>query len=75
MRRHFRVKRDDMAPYTYYPPVLNDAGPGFAPGPCCGLGRFYPMSEDEARAVQKAPRKVGKQDVPSAKPGEVGDPD
>ncbi|MDH3512997.1 MAG: hypothetical protein OER85_19325, partial [Gammaproteobacteria bacterium] len=38
--------------------VLNDYGFGFTPGPSCGLGRFYPITKEEAKALQKAPRKI-----------------
>jgi hypothetical protein len=57
--------------------VLNDAGFGFTPGASCGLGRFYPITKEEAKALQKAPRKaeVEQQDVPSAEPEDIGDPD
>ncbi|MDH3511808.1 MAG: hypothetical protein OER85_13220, partial [Gammaproteobacteria bacterium] len=55
--------------------VLNDYGFGFTPGPSCGLGRFYPITKEEAKALQKAPRKIEKQDVPSAEPEEIGEPD
>lgn len=33
--------------------VLNDAGFGFTHGPSCGLGQFYPISEDEAKMLKK----------------------
>lgn len=31
--------------------VLNNAGWGYTPGITCGLGRFYPVTEEEAEAL------------------------
>jgi hypothetical protein len=31
--------------------VLDDFGFGFVPGPTCGLGKFSPISEEEAKAL------------------------
>jgi len=55
--------------------VLYDNGFGFTPGPSCGLGRFYPITKEEVKALQNPPRKVEKQDVPSAEPEEIGNTD
>ncbi len=33
--------------------VLEDAGFGFLPGPTCGLGKFSPITEDEADALEQ----------------------
>ena len=33
--------------------VLNDAGFGFTHGPSCGLGQFYPISEDEVKLLKE----------------------
>jgi len=32
--------------------VLYDFGSGLSQGPSCGLGRFYPISKDEAQALK-----------------------
>ncbi|MDT8319592.1 MAG: DUF6491 family protein [Xanthomonadales bacterium] len=37
--------------------VLNDIGFGFSPGPSCGLGLFYPVSEED---VSRMREKTGK---------------
>jgi hypothetical protein len=34
--------------------VLDNTGFGFTPGPSCGLGRFYPVSKEEADKLKKA---------------------
>jgi hypothetical protein len=33
--------------------VLQDAGFGFMPGPTCGLGKFAPITNDEAEALEQ----------------------
>lgn len=33
--------------------VLEDAGFGFTPGPTCGLGKFSPITEDEANDLEQ----------------------
>lgn len=54
--------------------VLYSAGPGFSPGPSCGLGRFYPISRDEAEALREAPPVIREEgDVPTAEPEAVGE--
>jgi hypothetical protein len=40
--------------------VLDNLGFGFSPGVSCGLGPFYPISEETAKAL-KAEQKAGKQ--------------
>lgn len=35
--------------------VLYDAGTGLSRGPSCGLGRFNPISEEEAKALKAGP--------------------
>ena len=36
--------------------VLDDVGSGFMPGPSCGLGLFYPISDDDAAKLKKESR-------------------
>jgi hypothetical protein len=56
--------------------VLDQAGFGFMPGASCGLGRFYPISEDEAKALKEpAPKDIEAQDVPPAEPEPMDDED
>jgi len=56
--------------------VLDQAGFGFMPGASCGLGRFYPISEDEARMLKESPPKqVEPQEAPPAEPEEIGGED
>lgn len=33
--------------------ILHDVGFGFTHGPSCGLGEFYPVTEDEAKMLKK----------------------
>ena len=33
--------------------VLNDIGFGFSPGPSCGLGLFYPVSEEDVSKLRE----------------------
>jgi hypothetical protein len=35
--------------------VLYDYGSGLTSGPSCGLGKFYPVSKEEAEAIRKGP--------------------
>lgn len=37
--------------------VLNDIGFGFSPGPSCGLGLFYPVTEDDAEKLREKAKK------------------
>ena len=54
--------------------VLDDFGPGYIPGPSCGLGRFYPITEEEAKALKEAPpKRIEKEDPPTADPEELDD--
>ena len=55
--------------------VLYDHGIGFTPGPSCGLGRFYPITEEEVQALKEAPRDIEPEEVPSAEPEEIGNSD
>jgi hypothetical protein len=34
--------------------VLDDIGFGFSPGPSCGLGMFYPMSEEDVQMLKES---------------------
>jgi hypothetical protein len=52
--------------------VLNDRGFGFTPGASCGLGRFYPMSKDEAKAMKNASPGVKGKELAPPEPEEVG---
>lgn len=36
--------------------VLNDVGGGYMPGASCGLGKFYPISNEDADRLYKASR-------------------
>jgi hypothetical protein len=54
--------------------VLDDAGFGFMPGASCGLGRFYPITKDEAKAMKESPpKRIEPEEVPPAEPEEIGD--
>lgn len=54
--------------------VLYDYGFGFTPGASCGLGRFYPISRDEAKELKEgAPKDVEEKAVPTAEPEDVVD--
>ena len=54
--------------------VLERIGPGFMPGPSCGLGRFHPITKEEAKALNAAPpQRIEKKDPPTAQPEELGD--
>jgi hypothetical protein len=53
--------------------VLDNMGSGFQPSVSCGLGLFYPITSEEAKALKEAPPKeVQPEDVPPAEPEEVG---
>jgi hypothetical protein len=54
--------------------VLLDHGFGFTPGASCGLGRFYPTTKDEIKALKEAPREIEPEKVPTAEPEEFGEP-
>lgn len=52
--------------------VLDNTGFGFTPGPSCGLGRFYPVSREEADNLKKAaPDPIKMKEPESAKVEEV----
>jgi hypothetical protein len=56
--------------------VLDQSGFGFMPGASCGLGRFYPISEDEARALkERPPKEIEPEDVPPAEPEPMDEED
>lgn len=50
--------------------ILYDHGFGFTPGPSCSLGRFYPISKDEAQALGH-PADVEPEPIPPAEPEEL----
>lgn len=51
--------------------VLYSMGRGLEPGPSCGLGRFYPISDEEAKALRAGPDDdIEPQPVPPAEPEE-----
>jgi hypothetical protein len=50
--------------------VLYHGGPGMTQGPTCGLGKFYPVSEDEAKALQGEPE-IESEPVPPAEPEDI----
>jgi len=55
--------------------VLYDQGFGLMPGPSCGLGRFYPITREDAEALNKAPApEPREEELPTAEPEEVGEP-
>lgn len=54
--------------------VLYNRGFGFTPGASCGLGRFYPISKDEAKAMKDAAPDVKGKELPTPEPEEVGVP-
>lgn len=49
--------------------VLYDQGVGLTSGSSCGLGRFYPISKDEARAL-KEPPDIEPEPIPPPEPEE-----
>ena len=55
--------------------VLYDYGIGITPGASCGLGRFIPINEEEIQILKEAPRDIEPEEVPTAEPEELGEPD
>ena len=59
--------------------VLYNQGFGFSQGASCSLGRFHPVSEDEAVAIKAGNREdeveAEPKEVPSAEPEEIEKPD
>ena len=56
--------------------VLYDHAAGLMPGPSCGLGRFYPISEEEADALREGkPAEPQAEELPTAEPEEIGEPE
>lgn len=51
--------------------VLHDHGFGFTPGASCGLGRFYPITKEEIKALKEARPEITPDDVPTAEPEEL----
>jgi hypothetical protein len=53
--------------------VLYDYGSGLTRGPSCGLGKFYPISKDEAQALREPDDiEVEPEPIPPAEPEEPG---
>ena len=50
--------------------ALYDYGFGFTPGASCGLGKFYPITEEEAKALKAPPDDLEPEEVPPAEPEE-----
>jgi hypothetical protein len=51
--------------------VLYSMGGGLQSGPSCGLGKFYPISEEEAQALKAGPdAEIEAEPVPPAEPEE-----
>lgn len=50
--------------------VLDNHGFGFTPGPSCGLGKFYPITKDEAEALKKSP-KIKNEPIEPPEPSEM----
>ncbi|MDZ7769256.1 MAG: hypothetical protein U5K38_09335 [Woeseiaceae bacterium] len=55
--------------------VLYDRGAGFTPGASCGLGRFIPVSEEDAEALTTERPAPETKPVPGAQPEEVEQPE
>jgi hypothetical protein len=56
--------------------VLRSFGGGFMQGATCGLGKFQPITEEDADALRNAePPKPEAEELPTAKPEEVGKPE
>ena len=59
--------------------VLYNQGFGFSQGASCSLGRFHPVSEDEAAAIKAGNREeeveAEPKEVPSAEPEEIEKPE
>ncbi len=49
--------------------VLYNHGVGLSSGPSCGLGKFYPISKDEAQALKETPA-LEPEPLPPAEPEE-----
>ena len=49
--------------------VLYNQGVGLSSGPSCGLGKFYPISKDEAQALKETPD-LEPEPLPPAEPEE-----
>ena len=49
--------------------VLYNYGVGLSSGPSCGLGKFYPISKDEAQALKETPD-LEPEPLPPAEPEE-----
>jgi hypothetical protein len=52
--------------------VLHDHSFGFTPGASCGLGRFYPITKEEIKALKEAGPEITPEEVPTAEPEELG---
>ena len=56
--------------------VLYDHGLGLTPGVSCRLGRFVPISEEEAEVLKNPPPPdPSRPDLPTAEPEEIGEPE
>lgn len=59
--------------------VLYNQGFGFSEGATCGLGRFHPITEDQALALKEGYREADEEpepkEVPSAEPEEIDKPE
>jgi len=54
--------------------VLYNHGVGLSSGPSCGLGKFYPISEDAAQALKETPD-LEPEPLPPAEPEEPEGPE
>jgi len=55
--------------------VLYDHGFGFTPGASCSLGRFYPITKEDAKALKEAlPPEAEKKEAAGARPEEMKKP-
>lgn len=50
--------------------LLDSYGRGLSRGASCGLGKFYPISKEEAKALKEIPHDLEPVDVPPAEPEE-----
>ncbi len=56
--------------------VLYNLGGGFSRGTSCGLGLFHPMTEEDADALRNAkPPEPEAEELPTAEPEEIGEPE
>jgi len=56
--------------------VLYNRGGGFSRGASCGLGLFHPMTDEDADALRNAePPQPEAEELPTADPEEIGDPE